>query len=230
VLRRTTWQWRPRGTARWRPFDTRLEAVPFLVREDLDELDVDASGIGDGLITVARERVGQAEEFEAMTARGIDPTADARMEIGFVSTVDHAAVLGVPQRSPDGHVVIGPGLGRPLIVSILEDDEAMRVLTGGATGRSRIAVGALVTAGVCFAVAVGLWLVDAILGGGVATALAASPQPTFMPGSDTRSSGGGPGLVGDPLFAVLVVAAIAILSVAGSLAWIRMTGGPARRR
>jgi hypothetical protein len=147
------------------------------------------------------------------------------MEIGYVSTVDHAAVLGVPQRTADGRFVIGPGLGRPLIISILEDDAAMRVLTGGATRRSRFAIAALVTAGVCFAVAVGLWLADALIGGGTAVALAASPEPSVRPGSDTRSSGAGPGLVGDPLFAVLLVVAIAALSVVASLGWIRLTSG-----
>jgi hypothetical protein len=140
-----------------------------------------------------------------------------------VSTVDHAAVLGVPQRTADGRLVIGPGLGRPLIISILEDAEAMRVLTGGAIRRARVAVAALVAAGACFAVAVGLWLADALIGGGTAVALAASPEPSLIPGSDTRSSGGGPGLVGDPLLAVFLVGAIGVLSVAGSLAWIRLT-------
>jgi hypothetical protein len=223
VLRRTAYEWRPTSGGRWRPFDARLEVVPFVVREGLDELAVDASDIAEGLLTVPRERVGHAGDLEAMTAAGIDPAAEARMEIGYVSTVDHAAVLGLPQRAADGGVVIGPGLGRPLIVSILEDAEAMRVLTGGATGRSRLAVAALLTAGICFAGALVWWLVEALVGGGAAAAFAASPDPTLRPGSDTRTSGGGPGLVGDPLFAVLVVLAIAVLSVAGSLAWIRMT-------
>jgi hypothetical protein len=227
VLRRTTFSWRPAAGGRWRPFDAQLEVVPFVVREGLDELDVDASAISDGLVTVPRQHVGRAGEIEAMSAAGIDATAEARIEIGYVSTVDHAAVLGVPQRTTDGRVVIGPGLGRPLIVSILEDPEAMRVLTGGATGRARVAIAALATAGVCFAVALGLWLADALIGGGTAVALAASPEPSLRPGSDTRTSGSGPGLVGDPLFAVLVVVAIGVLSVAGSLAWIRLT---ARRR
>lgn len=150
------------------------------------------------------------------------------MEVGYVSTVDHAAVLGVPQQGPDGQLVIGPGLGRPLIVSILEDAEAMRVLAGGATGRSRVAIAALVAAGICFAVAVAWWLLEAVIGGGASAALAASPDPTIRPGTDTRTSGGGPGLVGDPLFALLVVVAIAVLSVAASLAWIRVTGGPTK--
>ena len=225
VLRRTAYEWRPVAGRRWRPFDARLEVVPFVVREGLDELAVDASGIAEGLLTVPRQRVGHAADLEAMTAAGIDPAAEARMEIGYVSTVDHGAVLGVPHRAADGGIVIGPGMGRPLIISILEDGEAMRVLTGGATGRSRVAVAALVAAGICFAGALAWWLLDALIGGGAAAALAASPEPTLRPGSDTRTSGGGPGLVGDPLFAVLVVLAIAVLSVAGSLAWIRVTGG-----
>jgi hypothetical protein len=225
VLRRTATAWRPANAGAWRAFDANLEVVPFVVREGLDELAVDASTIADGLLTVPRQRIGHAADIEAMTAAGIDPTAEARMEIGYVSTVDHAAVLGVPQRAADGSLVIGPGMGRPLIVSILEDAEAMRVLTGGATGRSRLAVAALVAAGVCFAGAVAWWLVDALVGSGTAAALAASPSPTLRPGSDTRTSGGGPGLVGDPLFAVLIVLAVGVLSVAGTLAWIRMTGG-----
>ena len=53
-------------------------------------------------------------------------------------------------------------------------------------------------------------------------ALGASPTPT--PGlGDPRSSGQGPGLVGDPLTAVLVVAAIAVVTVGITLAYVRMT-------
>jgi hypothetical protein len=223
VLRRTAYAWRPAGGGRWRSFDAQLEVVPFVVREGLDEIAVDAAGIADGLVTVPRQHLGHAADIEAMTAAGIDPAADARVEVSYVSTVDHATVLGVPHRTADGQLVIGPGMGRPLIVSILEDEEAMRVLTGGATGRSRLAVAALVAAGICFTVAVAWWVLDALVGGGTAAALAASPIPTV--GSDTRSSGGGPGLVGDPLFALVVVLGIGALSVVASLAWIRLTGG-----
>ena len=51
--------------------------------------------------------------------------------------------------------------------------------------------------------------------------LAASPTPD--PVGDPRSPGQGPGLVGDPLTAILVVAAIAILALAGTLAYVRLT-------
>ena len=69
----------------------------------------------------------------------------------------------------------------------------------------------------------------ASLGGGVATALAASPDPTLRPGSDTRTSGGGPGLVGDPLLALLGVLGIAAVSVIATLAYVRFTAVAAAR-
>ena len=40
---------------------------------------------------------------------------------------------------------------------------------------------------------------------------------------DPRSSGQGPGLVGDPLTAVLVVAGIAVVTVGITLAYVRLT-------
>jgi hypothetical protein len=62
-----------------------------------------------------------------------------------------------------------------------------------------------------------LWLATA------AAALGASPTPAV--GGDPRSSGQGPGLVGDPAFAVLAVLAIGIGTIAITLAYIRLTGG-----
>jgi len=56
--------------------------------------------------------------------------------------------------------------------------------------------------------------------------LAASPSPSALPGGDPRSSGQGPGLVGDPLLAIVVVALIALLSLAAALVYVRATGGP----
>ena len=53
--------------------------------------------------------------------------------------------------------------------------------------------------------------------------LGASPTPG--PGGDPRSSGQGPGLVGDPAFAVLAVLAIGFATLAITLAYIRLTGG-----
>jgi hypothetical protein len=55
-----------------------------------------------------------------------------------------------------------------------------------------------------------------------ALALAATPTPAGEAG-DPRSSGQGPGLVGDPLFAVLAVVVIGLTAVLVTTAWIRMT-------
>jgi hypothetical protein len=223
VLRRTTFEWRAAGRRSWTRFDTRTEAVPFVVREGLDEIGVDVDQLGDGLIVTPRESVGAVRDIEEMSAAGIPQDAEARLLVELVSSVDHAAVIGVPARAADGRITIGPGLGRPLIVSTLEHDEAMRVLTGGATGRSRIAIACLSAGIALVGLAAAWWLVDSLLGGGVATALAASPDPTLRPGGDTRSSGGGPGLVGEPLLAVLGVIGIGLLSVLATTAWLRLT-------
>ena len=51
---------------------------------------------------------------------------------------------------------------------------------------------------------------------------AASPTPAVEVG-DPRSSGQGPGLVGDPGLAVLVVVAIGVGSVVATLLYVRLT-------
>ena len=66
------------------------------------------------------------------------------------------------------------------------------------------------------AVALAAWLATAAL------ALAATPTPAAEAG-DPRSSGQGPGLVGDPLFAVLAVVVIGLTAVLVTTAWIRLT-------
>ena len=51
---------------------------------------------------------------------------------------------------------------------------------------------------------------------------AASPSPGAA-GGDPRSSGQGPGLVGDPAFALLAVVAIGLGSVVATLVYVRLT-------
>ena len=58
--------------------------------------------------------------------------------------------------------------------------------------------------------------------------LAASPTPSSLPGGDPRSSGQGPGLVGDPLLAIGLVAVIAALALGATLVYVRATGGARR--
>jgi hypothetical protein len=56
---------------------------------------------------------------------------------------------------------------------------------------------------------------------GATVALGATPTPPA--GGDPRSPGEGPGLVGDPVLAVALVAAIALASIVGTLVYIRLT-------
>ncbi len=65
-------------------------------------------------------------------------------------------------------------------------------------------------------VAMAWWLVVA------ASVLAASPTPAPAAG-DPRSSGQGPGLVGDPLFALAAVITIGVLAVVATLVYVRLT-------
>ena len=72
------------------------------------------------------------------------------------------------------------------------------------------------------------WLVAALAGAGAVwlltalTVLAASPSPDPA-GGDPRSAGQGPGLVGDPGFAVLAVVAIGLLSLLATVVYVRLT-------
>jgi len=72
-------------------------------------------------------------------------------------------------------------------------------------------------AGLWAAAATAVWLVAAM------SASAASPSPG-APVGDPRSSGQGPGLVGDPAFALLAVVGIGVASVVATLAYVRVTG------
>lgn len=53
--------------------------------------------------------------------------------------------------------------------------------------------------------------------------MAASPSPSAGVGGDPRSSGEGPGLVGDPIFALVAVVAIGLGALVLSLAYVRLT-------
>jgi hypothetical protein len=226
VLRRTTIQWQASGrNGAWRAVaDPDVELAPFVLREGLDEIDVDAGALGDGLVVVPRVSVGTVSDLGANAPDGAPAGAAARLLVEQVSSVEHATVLGVPARGADGRPVIGPGLGRPLILTTLERDEAMRVLTGGASRRSRVAIASLAVGAGLIAAAALWWILDGLIGGGVAAALGASPDPTLLPGTDIRS-GGAAGFVGDPLLAILGVVALGLGSLVATLAWIRLTGG-----
>src|SRR5688500_4873065 len=225
VVRRTSLRWRRAGgRGPWTTFESATQAVPFVVREGLDEIGVEGGELAEGLIVVPRTSHGRVSDLGERAPEGVAADAAATLAVEQVSSVEHATVIGVPRRAADGRVVIGAGLGRPLILTTLERDEARRVLTGGATGRSRLAVACLAAGAILIGAAAIWWLVDSLFGG-ASVGLAASPGPSLRPGSDTRTSGGGPGLVGEPLLAILGVLGVGLASVAASLAYIRLTGG-----
>lgn len=131
----------------WATFHEQREAVPFGLREGGQRLVIDADSLGDGLVVVARESEGVAADLTEENVGGPVPElasdAPVRLRIERISVVDHATAAGVPRLGADGEVALGPGLGRPLVLSTLEQDEAMRVLAKGQQGRLQLALGLL---------------------------------------------------------------------------------------
>jgi hypothetical protein len=224
VLRRTRIEHRRSLPPAWRTLDLQTEAVPFQLNEGLDSIEVDRTALADGLVVVPRRSVGVLADLGdrvTIPSGGSSPDTPARVTVEQVSSVEHAIAAGVPRMDPSGRAVLSAGLGRPLILTTLEIPEAMRVLTGGSILRSRAAAVLLVAGGALLAAGVLWWFVAWIADPG--TVLGASPIPSVLPGSDTRSSGEGPGLVGDPVFAILGVVGIALLAILATLAYVRLT-------
>jgi hypothetical protein len=220
VFRRTRLE--ARSGDRWSAFEDSRESVEFHVREGLDGIGVDATTLDVGLIVVPRHSVGVAGDVTGRAPIDIDPATPVRAIIEQISSVEHAIVLGVPvSPSGDGGAArLTAGLGRPLVLTTLEPDEAMRILAGGST-RPRLAAA-------CFLAATGLLIagvawagLSAVMSAVVPIARAASPSPGT--GGDPRSSGEGPGLVGEPFVALLIVAGIAILAVVLTTLYVRVT-------
>ena len=154
--------WSARDGRAWSTIDDRRETVRFEVREGLDAIAIDADGLDDGLVVVPRESVGTAGEIPDRVPADLDPSTPVRLRVDQVSSVEHAIVAGVPAPGPDGRPRIAAGLGRPLILSTLEQDEAMRILAGG----SRRPLAAALSFGAGFVLlTVGLaWaVIDAVL-------------------------------------------------------------------
>jgi hypothetical protein len=219
VFRQTRLQSRQSG--RWRDFDVVREVVPFEVREGLDGIAVDTDALDQGLVVVPRESVGIVGDLGDRAPDDLDDALPARVVVELVSSVEHATIAGVPTVRADGSPQIGPGLGRPLILTTLEQAEAMRILAGGAPARARLATVLLATAAVLVLIGIAMLVLPG-------SAFAASPAPTALTGSDTRSSGQGPGIVGAPLVAIFGVLGVAAVAVILTLVFIRATGGPGR--
>ena len=228
VFRRTRLEAHRPG--RWVTFEDSRETVPFEIRDGALTIAIDGDAIDTGLVVVPRESVGAAADLADRAPSDMLPETRVRATVEQLSSVDHATALGVPTQgtAPGDPPRLTAGLGRPLILTNLAPDEAMRVLAQGST-RPRIAAaffvagGVLVVAGLAWA---GLGAIAAtFVGDAVPIALGASPSPPAA-GGDPRSSGEGPGLVGQPFLALLAVIAIALLAVIVTTAYVRLTARP----
>ncbi len=137
VLRRTRLQLRD-GRA-WLAIEDRREAVPFSVRDGLDAIAIDADALDAGLVVIPRESTGTAADALDRLPAGTVPATPLRLLVEQVSSIEHAVVLGVPSPGPDGVPRMTAGLGRPLVLTTLETDEAMRVLAGSGSRRPLLA-------------------------------------------------------------------------------------------
>lgn len=148
VYRRRRLQRRSRSG--WQTFDDERLAVPFRLGERGEHVEIDTEALGDGLIVVPRESEGVAADLTEDALIGALPElpddTPVRLRVEQISAVDHATAAGVPRPGPGGSVLLGPGLGRPLLLTPLDQDEAMRVLAGDRRSELLLAAGLLVAA------------------------------------------------------------------------------------
>lgn len=142
VFRRTRLQLR--GRDGWTSFEDARERVDFEVRDGVEGIAVDDAALDVGLIVIPRESVGTAADVADRVPPGTQPTMAVRLRVEQVSSVEHAIVLGVPGLDAAGTPRLSAGLGRPLVLTTLEQDEAMRVLADGERRRPMIAVACFV--------------------------------------------------------------------------------------
>jgi hypothetical protein len=147
VFRRTRLQMRgargDRDDRGWVSFEDRRERVRFEIRDGLEAIVVDDAALDTGLVVIPRESVGTAADVADRVPPGTLPEAPVRLQIQQVSSVEHAIVLGVPGLDDTGEPRLSAGLGRPLILTTLERDEAMRILSEGNPHRPAIAAACL---------------------------------------------------------------------------------------
>jgi hypothetical protein len=160
VFRRTRLQLRQdRG---WVSFEDRRERVRFEVRDGLDGIVIDDADLDIGLVVVPRESVGTAADVADRVPPGTSPTTPVRLRVDQVSSVEHAIVLGVPRHDADGQPLLTAGLGRPLVLTTLATDEAMRILTEGRSDRIKVAVVCLASGAALMVIALVLALAGAV--------------------------------------------------------------------
>jgi hypothetical protein len=136
VFRRT--QIEAQTDGRWTSLLDEREAVPFALETRSESINVDEAALTDGLVVIPRESVGTVEDLPPDLREGLPRNltagSAARLTIRQLSAVEHATACGVPTMR-DGEPTLTAGLGRPLIVTSLDQNAAMRVLAGDQRGR-----------------------------------------------------------------------------------------------
>lgn len=242
VLRRVRLE--ARSGRGWRQVADHRRTVHFVVNEELDSIGVDGDTLDEGLVVIPRESAGVAADAPDAFPDDLPPTTPVRMRVDQVSSVDHATVCGVPRLDASASPVMTAGAGRPLILTTLDRDEAMRVLARGSRVRPVAAGAALVIGSVLLALGLVAGVVSAVNpaaaaaeslspsapAAGVASAAPTEPVASGPAASgDTRSAGQGPGFVGAPLLAIAGVALVATITIAVTLGYVRLTGGASPR-
>jgi hypothetical protein len=153
VFRRTRLQ--VRRDEEWVTFEDGRERVEFQVRDGLEGIVIDDATLDTGLVVLPRESVGTAADVSDRVPAGTPPDAPVRLRVEQVSSIEHAIVLGVPSLGETGQPQLSAGLGRPLVLTTLEPDEAMRLLTDGESRRPLVAA-------TCLAAGLGLVVIGGI--------------------------------------------------------------------
>jgi hypothetical protein len=146
----------------WSTFDDQRLAVPFWLAERGERVAIDIEALGDGLVVVPGVSTGVAADLitdpdapeaspddavrHSAVPESMSPDHPVRLRLEQIATTDHGTAAGVPRIGADGEPVLGPGLGRPLILTSLDLDEAMRVLGAERRGPIHAAAGLLVVA------------------------------------------------------------------------------------
>ncbi len=160
VFRRTRLE--TRSSTGWSVIDERRESTAFEIVDGLDRVAIDAGHLDAGLVVIVRESVGTAADVPDRVAPGTPPATPVRLRIEQVSSVDHAVAMGVPIDDPERGATLVPGLGRPLILTTLERDEAMRVLAVDHRSTTRAAAVLLAAGIVSLVGGLGWGVIDAL--------------------------------------------------------------------
>jgi hypothetical protein len=146
----------------WSSLDSHRQLVPFEIVEGVDRIAVDSDALDEGLVVVVREAEGTAGEVPDRVPRELAADTPIRLRVEQVTGVEHAYALGVPSLDSERGPILRPGLGRPLVLTTLEREEAMRVLAVDHRSTTRLSATLLAGGLVALTLALAWWVIDAV--------------------------------------------------------------------